>query len=178
MTTTSSVNRSYPRTVNCDGGDVELRPLAPADEAALLAFAQRLSTHDLLFLPRDISQPKVVAAWMEATRSGAMVTLVASGRGLLLGCATLVRDPLSWSLHVGELRVIVDRSMRGKGLGQMLTQEYFAIALELGLEKLTAHMTVDQRSAIAVFQGLGFRLKRCPPHRWKTAAARRTTLWC
>ena len=47
--------------------------------------------------------------------------------------------------------------MRGKGLGQMLTQECFAIALELGVEKLMAQMTVDQRGAIDVFEGLGFR---------------------
>ena len=58
---------------------------------------------------------------------------------------------------MGELRVIVDPDMRGKGLGQKLTQESFAIALELGLEKLMAQMTVDQRGAIAVFEGLGFR---------------------
>lgn len=154
---TNTVNRSYPRKVPCDGGDVELRLMAPADEAAVLAFAQRLSTHDLLFLRRDISQPRVVAAWMEATRGDTMVTVVAMRDGQMLGCATLVRDPLSWSRHVGELRVIVDVSMRGKGLGQVLTQECFAIALELGMEKLTAQMTVDQRGAIAVFQGLGFR---------------------
>lgn len=155
--TTGTVNRTYPRAANCGGAEIELRWLAPADEAALLAFAQRLSAHDLLFLPRDVSQPKVVAAWVQASRSDAMVTLVATGGGLLLGCATLVRDPWSWARHVGELRVIVDPSMRGKGLGQALTQECFAIALELGLEKLTAQMTVDQRGAIAVFQGLGFR---------------------
>ena len=44
-----------------------------------------------------------------------------------------------------------------QGLGRKLTQECFAIALGLGLEKMTAQMTVDQRGAIAVFEGLGFR---------------------
>jgi len=154
---TIHLTRAYPRNVSCDGGEVELRLLAPADEAAVLAFARGLSTHDLLFLRRDISQPKVVAAWMQATRDRDLVTLLASREGSLLGCATLVRDPLSWSSHVGELRVIVESSMRRKGLGQKLTQECFAIALEMGLEKLTAQMTVDQRGAIAVFEGLGFR---------------------
>ena len=154
---TIHLNRTFPREVACDGGNVELRLLTPDDEAALLTFAQALSTHDLLFLRRDISQPRVVAAWMDATRNGTMVTVLAGRGGALLGCATLVRDPLSWSRHVGELRVIIDASMRGKGLGQKLTQEGFAIALELGLEKLTAQMTVDQRGAIAVFEGLGFR---------------------
>jgi RimJ/RimL family protein N-acetyltransferase len=47
--------------------------------------------------------------------------------------------------------------MRGKGLGRLLTQEAFALALELGIEKMVAQMTVDQKGAIAVFEGMGFR---------------------
>ena len=123
----------------------------------MLAFAQQLSPHDLLFLRRDISQPKVVAAWMEATQRGRHHHAAGDARGEVVGCATIVRDALSWSRHVGEMRVIVEAAMRGKGLGQKLTQECFAVALEMGLEKMTAQMTVDQRGAIAVFEGLGFR---------------------
>jgi hypothetical protein len=55
-----SETRSYPRQVETDGGDIELRLMSRADEAAVLAFAQKLPTHDLLFLPRNISQPKVL----------------------------------------------------------------------------------------------------------------------
>ena len=153
----SNEPRLYPRKVAHGDFEFELRLMTPADDALVLAFAQRVSTHDLLFLRRDISQPRVVAAWMEATRGGTITTLLALKDGVLVACATIVRDLLSWSRHVGEMRVIVEASMRGKGLGQQLTQECFAIALELGLEKMTAQMTVDQRGAISVFEGLGFR---------------------
>ena len=149
--------RSYPRTVVCDGGNVEFRLLTPDDGAAVLAFAQTLSAHDLLFLRRDISQPKVVSAWMEATSAGRIVTVLATRADAVLGCATIVRDELSWSRHVGELRVILEPASRGLGLGGRLTQEAFALAIELGVEKLMAQMTVDQRGAIGVFEGLGFR---------------------
>lgn len=149
--------RRYPRRLPSDGGEIELRLLAADDADAILAFARRLAPHDLLFLPRDISEPKVVAAWVEAARSGALFTLLATRGGEVHGCATIACDPLSWSRHVGELRVIVDAAVRGQGLGQKLTQEAFAVALENGLEKLTAQMTVDQRGAIAVFEGLGFK---------------------
>ena len=47
--------------------------------------------------------------------------------------------------------------MREQGLGRILIQESFALALSLGLEKLTAQMTADQQAAIAVFEGMGFR---------------------
>lgn len=149
--------RSYPRTLASPAGDVTLRLMTPDDAGAVLAFAQKLSAHDLLFLRRDISQPKVVAAWMEATRLGRIVTVLALRGAAVIGCATIVRDELSWSSHVGEMRVILEPGSRGQGLGQTLTQECFALALELGVEKLTAQMTVDQRGAIGVFEGLGFR---------------------
>jgi L-amino acid N-acyltransferase YncA len=149
--------RIYPRTIALAGGDAELRLMTPDDGDAVLAFAQKLSAHDLLFLRRDISQPKVVAAWIDATKLGRIHTVLATRGGTVLGCATIVRDELSWSKHVGELRVILEPKSRGQGLGQTLTQECFALAIELGVEKLMAQMTVDQRGAIGVFEGLGFR---------------------
>ena len=156
-TTSTGATRAYPRAVACEGGEVTFRLMTPDDGAAVLAFAQKLSAHDLLFLRRDITQPKVVSAWMEATRVGRIVTVLASRSGEVLGCATIVRDELSWSKHVGELRVILEPASRGLGLGGKLTQEAFALAIGLGVEKLMAQMTVDQRGAIGVFEGLGFR---------------------
>jgi len=56
-----SETRSYPRHAKTDAGDIEFRLMSRADEPAVLAFAQKLPTHDLLFLPRNISQPKVLS---------------------------------------------------------------------------------------------------------------------
>ena len=156
-TTTTTAARAYPRAFPAEGGDIELRLMTPADEAAVLAFAARLPEHDLLFLPRDISQPKVVAAWAQETERGAITSVLGVRGAVVMGCATIVHDPLSWSRHVGELRLVVAADARGKGLGQRLAQEAFALAVDLGLEKFSAQMTVDQTSAIAVFQAMGFR---------------------
>ena len=52
---------------------------------------------------------------------------------------------------------MVSTAMRAQGLGRLLTQEAFAVALGLGIEKMVAQMTVDQKGAISVFQGMGFR---------------------
>jgi ribosomal protein S18 acetylase RimI-like enzyme len=64
---------------------------------------------------------------------------------------------LSWSPHVGEIRNVVSPDVRGRGVGRALSQETFALALSMGLEKLLAQMTVDQTGAIAIFEGLGFK---------------------
>ena len=131
--------------------------MSPADEAAVLEFAQKLPVHDLLFLPRDISEPKVLAAWIKEIERGAITSLLAVKAGRVVGCGTLVRDPLSWSPHVGEIRNVVSSEVRGQGVGRALSQETFALALGAGLEKLVVQMTVDQTGAIAIFEGLGFK---------------------
>jgi L-amino acid N-acyltransferase YncA len=49
--------------------------------------------------------------------------------------------------------------MRGRGLGALLAQEALALALSNGAEKLMAQMTLDQKSAMAMFEGLGFAME-------------------
>ena len=149
--------RSYPRHIKTDAGDVEFRLMSRADEPDVLAFAQKLPTHDLLFLPRNISQPKVLSAWIGEIERGDITSLLAVKDGKVVGCGTLVRDPYSWSPHVGEIRMVVSLDVRGKGVGRALSQETFALALGAGLEKLCVQMTVDQRAAIALFESLGFK---------------------
>jgi RimJ/RimL family protein N-acetyltransferase len=153
----SSEARSYPRRVATEAGEIEFRLMSPADEAAVLDFAQKLPVHDLLFLPRDISEPKVLAAWIKEIERGAIISLLAVLAGRVVGCGTLVRDPYSWSPHVGEIRNVVSSEVRGLGVGRVLSQEIFALALGAGLEKLVVQMTVDQTGAIAIFEGLGFK---------------------
>jgi GNAT superfamily N-acetyltransferase len=149
--------RSYPLHVATEAGDIEFRMMEPADEAAVLAFARALPTHDLLFLPRNISEPKVLSAWIKEIERGSIISLLAVKSGRVVGCGTIVRDLLSWSPHVGEIRMVVSSDVRGLGVGRALSQETFALALGVGLEKLQVQMTVDQTGAIAIFEGLGFK---------------------
>lgn len=145
-----------PRRMRVGDAEVELRLMTAADQEQVLAFARALPTHDLLFLPRDITQPKVAAAWAREAERGTVTTVLALQHGTVIGTAAIVRDPHSWSPHVGEIRVVTASAMRGKGLGRALIETCFAIMLQSGIEKITAHMTPDQEGAIAVFESLGF----------------------
>jgi RimJ/RimL family protein N-acetyltransferase len=148
-----------PRAIDLGGETIELRAMTGSDEAAVIAFAQAVSMHDLLFLARDITHPKVVKAWIRDIEAETITTLLAWRGDRIIGCAAIVRDRLAWSGHVAELRVVLLESMRGKGLGHQLTEEAFATALAAGAEKITARMTLDQKGAIAVFEGLGFTIE-------------------
>ena len=148
---------SYPKTARLGGFDATSREMRGAEEKDMLDFARSLPTHDLLFVRRDITNPKVVAAWVEAIRAGTIWTVLALRGEEMIGCAALIRDTLSWSPQLGELRVLVAPSARDKGLGRILIQEAFRKALRLNMKKLMAQMTVDQKGAIAIFEELGFR---------------------
>jgi L-amino acid N-acyltransferase YncA len=145
------------RRIGCPQGDFFIRLMVEDDEAAVLSFSQSLPKHDLLFLPRDISKPKVLSAWIKEIGKGGITSFLAVRDDNVLGCATIACDPLSWSPHVGEVRVVIASAARGQGVGRALTQEAFAFARSQGLEKMTAQMTVDQVGGIALFESLGFK---------------------
>lgn len=149
--------RTYPMNVACDGASITIRPMTSADREGLVALVAQLPEHDLLFLTRDITHPKVIDAWMRATETGDLHSLVAWDGNTMIGCTAIFTDDLSWSRHVGELRILTSPAWRGRGLGRLMMQECFIQAIGLGLKKLVAQMTIDQRSGISVFEDMGFR---------------------
>jgi GNAT superfamily N-acetyltransferase len=148
---------TYPRTITLADAAYELRFMRSGDEATVLAFARALPPHDLLFLPRDITHPKVLAAWVQEVERGALTTLLAFRGAEVAGCATIARDPLSWSPHVAELRVVVAVAARGHGLGRVLGAAAGDLAVASGVEKLTVQMTPDQIGAVTIFETMGYK---------------------
>jgi len=147
----------YPRIVKVGDHSVELQVMTGDDREAILEFARALPQHDLLFLRRDIRKEPAVDAWLADIERGLVRTVLARIEGRLAGYGTLHGSELGWFEHVGELRILVAEDRRGLGLGRLLTQEVFSIALEAGIEKMVARMTLDQEGAIATFEGLGFK---------------------
>jgi hypothetical protein len=79
-----SETRFYPHRVATEAGDIEFRLMSSTDEPAVLAFAQKLPNHDLLFLPRNISQPKVLSAWINEIEHGQITSLLAVKAGTVV----------------------------------------------------------------------------------------------
>ncbi|MDX1382064.1 MAG: GNAT family N-acetyltransferase [Thermoanaerobaculia bacterium] len=148
--------KSFPRSINCDGRLVELRLLKEGDQEAVLDFARSLPEEDLQFLRIDITDPAVVDRWIASVAEGVRVTVLAFEGDQLVGYGSLNRRELSWMRHLGEIRVIVAESMRGRGLGRILAHEVFGVAKELGLTKIVAQMARQQAGARKMFHDLGF----------------------
>jgi len=150
------ISQSYPRTVKLRGKSLELRQMGPEDRDAMVAFARSLPEEDLLFLRMDITQPAIVDEWIAAIEQGRRFTVLAQRDGALAGYGSLNCQNLTWSRHLGEIRMIVDASSRGSGLGALLAQEVFSVARDSGLTKIVAQMARQQEGARRVFHKLGF----------------------
>jgi L-amino acid N-acyltransferase YncA len=154
----STSTLTLPRQVKLsDGSEITLRLLGRLDREAFLKFTTSLPDHDLLFLRTDITNPDVIDGWLDNIDLERIITIVGERDGSILGYGSLHMSNAPWSRHVGELRVLIDGGMRGKGLGRALTESVFAQALHRGIEKMVAQMTVDQKGAIATFEELGFK---------------------
>lgn len=155
--TATKMKRQYPRSITLDNNaSVSLRMMTPGDADGIVAFARALPEEDLLFLRSDITDPKMVAHWVENLGSGRTVSVIADAAGEMAGYASLHFNQVTWQRHLGEIRIQVASRYRSQGLGRALASEIFAIARDLGLRKIVAQMTADQKGAIATFERLGF----------------------
>ncbi len=153
-----TVARTYPREITLGKVPLTLRLMTPDDKEAIRVFARALPPNDMLFLRLDIGKDEGIDEWLTNIREGRTTTVAAmQPDGLIGGYASVHHNDTMWNRHVGELRVIVGSDYRRLGLGRRLTDEVFAIARDIGLQKLTAQMTPDQKGARATFERLGFR---------------------
>jgi len=155
--TESTSKRVYPWTTTLKDKQITLRLMRPADGDAMLAFARSLPPKDLLFLSVDITQPEVVEGWARNLESGRTRTVLAEAGGALAGFGALIRSELAWARHLGDIQLLLSPAYRGIGLGNALANEVFALAQEIGLQKVIARMASEQRGALAVFERLGFK---------------------
>lgn len=157
MTGESLSKRTFPWTANVKEKEITIRLMTPEDGDELLAFARSLPERDLLFLSIDITRPEVIEGWMRHIEQGRTFTVMAEADGKLVGHGTLYISELTWTRHMGEIQLLINPVYRGGGLGHILANEVFALAQDLGLQKIIARMAADQKGALQVFERLGFK---------------------
>ncbi len=147
----------YPKEVALrDGSKVMLRPVVKEDEEALYQFFKGMSKEDRLYLRDDVASREIIHGWMENIDYEKVLPILAFDGDKVVADATLHRNPHGWMRHVGEIRMSVAGSHRGKGLARIIAAEIFQQAVGLGLDKLVAEMLTIQNNAQRVFTRLGF----------------------
>jgi RimJ/RimL family protein N-acetyltransferase len=130
---------------------VSITELQPTHVDALTRFFQELPDGDVTFIKEDVTDPDTVRSWTQGSAS----RWVAMDGDTVTGYVAIIRLS-GWSDHVGELRLVVQPTHRGTGLGGELARHGLSRALEAGLSKLVVELVADQEHALEMFLKIGF----------------------
>ena len=118
---------------------------------AAAKFFGRLPEADITFIKEDVHDPAAIESWIG--QNGAR--WVAVDGDTVAGFAALQPLP-GLSDHVAELRLVVDPSKRGRGLGRTLTLQAVGWGLRHGITKVVVEVAAGQEHTIDMFGKLGF----------------------
>ncbi len=159
MARQSASKRKYPWKTKVGETEFTLRLMTADDKDAMLEFARSLPEDDLLFLAVDITKESAVDDWIRRIENGNLHTVLVETNGKLVGHGSLLHEEQVWTRHLGGMILLLSPDVRGKGLGNILAGELFALASELKLRKVMARMAAGQKGAIQVFEKLGFKIE-------------------
>ncbi len=149
--------KNFPKKINLeDGTAITVRPLLKDDEPAFLAYFQGLAPEERMASKEEMTDPQVMAAWMEVLDYDIALPLIALDGDRIVGAALLQFNLSAWTRHQGEVRLCTDPSYRVKGLGSVLLQTLEEVAVKMGLEQLTAEIPPQLDQAFPLYEKSGF----------------------
>jgi ribosomal protein S18 acetylase RimI-like enzyme len=131
---------------------IDITPFAAADVNDVWGFFQRVPEGDRTLVKEPVTALATVHAWVEDARARRYVARIDH---TVVGYVA-VFPGVGWSRHVGEVRLVVDPTVRRRGIGQRLARHALRVAIEAGLTKVVVEVVATQESTIAMFTRLGF----------------------
>lgn len=126
-----------------------IRSIQRGDAAAMNVFARSLPDEETTFLKGDAMDDDGVPA-------GSLRLVAIGDDGAIEGYAS-VHPGVGMSSHVGDVRLIVAPSARGRGVGLSLARRAMVESFSsLGLSKLSVEVVADEQGTIRMFRKLGF----------------------
>ena len=158
MSTVTQTIAAFPKEIGLrDGSRVLVRPLEDGDEQVLLDFFLGIPEDERFFLKEDVTAPRVVDRWVRERDVRRALALLAIDGSRVVADAVLVRRRGNSRSHIGEIRVVVAREYRERGLGTALIRELCDVADDAGLEKVMFELVTDrEQEAIRAAEWLGF----------------------
>jgi L-amino acid N-acyltransferase YncA len=146
-----------------DGMKIVIRELKMQDLSNLLSFYRNLSEEDRRFLRVDVTKKDVVKRRLDRMLNGEIYRIIALKDKEIIADGALELSGEDWRKNQAELRVIVAKSFRRKGLGIFLMKELNDLAVEKDVKLLVIKMMKPQLAARKISQRLGFRKKMIIP---------------
>lgn len=141
---------------------VLIRPIRPEDAEAHAALFARLSPEDIRYrffsMIRALS-PEQVARMTQVDYDREMALVAVRATGETVGVCRLVREPYT---ETGEFAVLVEPSMKGRGLARRLMQRVMAWGRSQGMTRVTGQVLAENAPMLAFMRRMGFTVARLP----------------
>ncbi|NNG08396.1 MAG: GNAT family N-acetyltransferase [Desulfobacteraceae bacterium] len=139
----------YPKEVILkDGTGVTLRPLREGDEDLLFRMFSRLSEDDRWFLDHNVADFGLIENWVKNMDPDRAHSILAVLGGQIIAHATLLRKYYGAKSHIGNIRISVDPSFRGKHLATWMLLDLINLAMAMGLETIIMQLVEDRDAAL------------------------------
>ena len=119
-----------------DGTEVIIRALERSDLDKSFSFFQSLSPEDRNYLRVDVADRSVVAQRLENGSLRSIKRIAAFLNNDIVADGALELNSHGWDSHIGEIRLIVSRSFQRKGLGMLMAEEIYSMALQEKVEEI------------------------------------------
>lgn len=139
-----------------DGTKVEIRNLAKDDLDKLMEFYGSLPEQDRKYLRVDVTDRNVVAQRLKLIKTGNPTRIIALEGDEIVGTGALELSQEEWRKHQGELRVIISREYRRKGLGMIIMRELYFIAAGKNVKKIVVKFMRPQIAPRKILRKLDF----------------------
>ncbi len=158
----------YPKQVHLNSGEtLTIRPLEQRDKESLHKFFVGLPDRDVMYLKEDVKSLDVIDRWFAELNFKKVIPIIMLVDETIIADGTLHVDEYGWARHIGEIRLVVAKEFRRKGVAKLLLRELYFIAMKMQLEKLVGKLMTNQRRAIEIFQELGFKKEATLRHHIK-----------
>jgi hypothetical protein len=120
-------------------------------------FFARLPPETKQFLRVNAKNRSVLTGRVSQVDGECHFRLVAVVSGMIVGDATLDREPFGWTSHVGELRIVLEDEYEPLGLRGVLCEQMLEIARASGIEKVQTEVLAERESYIHMLEHQGFK---------------------
>ena len=159
-----------------DGTSVELRNLKKKDRKRLTAFFRSLPKIDRKYLRVDVTNKETIKQIIKSSKSGKDSRIVAIVNDEIVADGLLELEKRKWKKHSGEIRLLISKIYRRKGLGMLLARELYLLAISEKVEDIIVKMMKPQEAAINIFKRMGFKQETILPDYVKDLAGTKRDL--